>query len=283
MNTERIAVLLSQLSVPDTETIKRAEHELKPLLKDPACVPILFQLVQHTDVNIRHTSSTILRLKMKKLWKKLDQLSQQHVQSFLINAILVEPERAVRLMLAGVIAVVAEQVFESSQWTELLQLISQCYVQQSVDHRELTFILLNELKETIGEKLSESFQSLSGLFATALSDPEPKVRIAALTSGVRLMSCIPIEQNATHFSNLFPQMVQVVELCLKNGEEEIVIEVLDAFGDILQAPHSTINSHFPTFIPFILSIVTNSQMDFSIRDSAILVLSTIAEQTKTIS
>ena len=42
---------------------------------------------------------------------------------------------------------------------------------QSEDHRELAFVILYELTETVGEELTAHFDVLQGLFLQALKDP----------------------------------------------------------------------------------------------------------------
>lgn len=42
---------------------------------------------------------------------------------------------------------------------------------QSEDHRELAFVVLNELTETVGNVLTAHFDTLQGLFLQALKDP----------------------------------------------------------------------------------------------------------------
>lgn len=55
---------------------------------------------------------------------------------------------------------------------KLLDLVGQCAQHaQSEDHRELAFIMLYELTETVGDVLTAHFDVLQGLFLQALKDP----------------------------------------------------------------------------------------------------------------
>lgn len=55
---------------------------------------------------------------------------------------------------------------------KLLDLVGQCAAhQQSEDHRELAFVILNELTETVGNVLTAHFGTLQGIFLQALKDP----------------------------------------------------------------------------------------------------------------
>lgn len=45
---QQLAQLLSALTQPDTQTIRHAEQAMKPLLKDPRCVPALVEILKGT-------------------------------------------------------------------------------------------------------------------------------------------------------------------------------------------------------------------------------------------
>jgi HEAT repeat protein len=47
-----LAGLLSALTQPDTEAIRHAEVALKPVLKDPRCVPALVEVLKAKDSQV---------------------------------------------------------------------------------------------------------------------------------------------------------------------------------------------------------------------------------------
>lgn len=48
----QLANLLAVLTQPDTEGIRQAEIALKPLLKDPRCVPALVEILKAKDTQV---------------------------------------------------------------------------------------------------------------------------------------------------------------------------------------------------------------------------------------
>jgi hypothetical protein len=48
-----MANLLAVLTQPDTEAIRQAELALKPILKDPRCVPALVEILKARDSQVR--------------------------------------------------------------------------------------------------------------------------------------------------------------------------------------------------------------------------------------
>jgi hypothetical protein len=47
-----MASLLAALTQPDTEGIRQAEVNLKPILKDPRCVPALVEILKARDSQV---------------------------------------------------------------------------------------------------------------------------------------------------------------------------------------------------------------------------------------
>lgn len=47
-----LATLLIALTQPDTEGIRRAEATLKPILKNPNCIPALFEVLAARDSQV---------------------------------------------------------------------------------------------------------------------------------------------------------------------------------------------------------------------------------------
>jgi ubiquinone biosynthesis protein UbiJ len=61
-DASQLATLLSVLSQPDTEAIRQAEVALKPLLKDPRCVPALVEILKAKDTQVSLQSFSVLLL-----------------------------------------------------------------------------------------------------------------------------------------------------------------------------------------------------------------------------
>ena len=53
----QLANLLGVLTQPDTEAIRQAEQALKPLLKDPRCVPALVEILKAKTSQVSHFPS----------------------------------------------------------------------------------------------------------------------------------------------------------------------------------------------------------------------------------
>lgn len=54
----QLANFLAVLTQPDTEAIRQAELALKPLLKDPRCVPALVEILKSKETQVSSSSSS---------------------------------------------------------------------------------------------------------------------------------------------------------------------------------------------------------------------------------
>lgn len=65
-----LANLLAALSQPDTNAIRQAEVALKPLLKDPRCVPALVEILKAKETQVSILIIFVFDLKRKATTKK---------------------------------------------------------------------------------------------------------------------------------------------------------------------------------------------------------------------
>jgi len=95
----QLASLLASLTHPDTEGIRLAEANLKPILKDQRCVPLLFEVLAARGTQpdaVRHVAAILLRKRISGHYKNLSPTTQQTLQSGLLQIMATEPERTVR-------------------------------------------------------------------------------------------------------------------------------------------------------------------------------------------
>ncbi|CAN0547575.1 unnamed protein product, partial [Ectocarpus sp. 12 AP-2014] len=138
----------------------------------------------------RQLAAMLLKKKIVQHWKTFNDAEKESVKSVLLQAVGTDPSRLVRISVASLIAKLAKTLFATPQgWQELLDLVGQCAQHaQSEDHRELAFVILFELTETVGDVLTAHFDVLQGLFLQALQDPSPKVQVSALKACSALLA-----------------------------------------------------------------------------------------------
>jgi len=275
----QMATLLSALTQPNTEAIRTAEAQLKPILKDPRSVPALMEILSAngdaSNEAIRLTAAVLLRKRLPTHFVSFDAETKTSFKIKVLSILTVEGSRSVRHGLASIAAMVAK--IESAQWPELLQFISTASVDANPDARELAFFLLSEMTETVGEHLKENFAQMSGMFDSGLIDSEAKVQIACVRALGQLLSYLADEPEVDHFSALLPKILDVANQCLTRSDEETVSVTLDVLYDLAYSPSASVTAHLAATIQFCMTVLVNSDVDMGVRDSAALVVATLAE------
>jgi len=283
-DANHLASLLLALTQPDTETIRQAEVSLKPLLKDPRCVPALVEVLKGRGVQpnaVRHVAAIVLRKRLAGHYSKFDASTKTALKAEILSVLANEPERTVRNGAVGVAASLCrlESGSGGTAWPELFQFIAAAASDSHPDARELAFWLLQEMTETIGMHLKPQFPNMATLFANALTDSDAKVQKAAVKALGQLLSYLADEQEVECFAALLPPVLQVASQCQQQGDEDTVAVTLDVLYDLAYSPSPAVGVHLVSIVNFCLECVTDqlSHLEMGVRDSAALVIATMAE------
>ncbi|CAM9175169.1 unnamed protein product [Pylaiella littoralis] len=279
-NPAMLEQLLMEMFVPDTAQIKKAEGLLKKYTKDPACVPPLLQQMRSSQhEQARQLAAMLLKKKIVPHWKTFNDQEKESVKSLLLQGVGTDPSRLVRISIASLIAKLAKTLFAPPQgWQELLDLVGQCAQHaQSEDHRELAFIMLYELTETVGDVLTAHFDVLQGLFLQALKDPSPKVQVSALNACSALLAYLSMDDSGMKFRSLVQPCLQVAKGCLARGDDQTVAVTLEVFADLCSSPLPLVNAHADEIVDFLLHILGDADTEMNLKDSSALVLTQLAE------
>ena len=143
--------------------------------------------------------------------------------------------------------------------------------------RELAFFLLSEMTETVGDCLKENFPSMAQMFGTALTDVDHSVQISSVRALGQLLSYLADEPELDHFASLIPNLLSVANDCLKRHDEDTVSVTLDVLYDLAYSPSPSVTAQLPATVQFCLMTLGNGEVEMGVRDSAALVIATLAE------
>ena len=287
---QNMGALLNALTQPNTDTIRQAEKAMKPLLKDPRCIPSLMQIL-HADPNnaavvavalpqVRHVAAVILRKRLTGHYANLDAQYRSLLKAEILQILAHESERSVRNGMVGVAAAIAklECTAGGTSWPELFQFLAAAAAHQDPMARELAFSLLSEMTETVYTHLKDQFQPIAGLFQTVFSNPQesPAVQKAAVQALGQLLSFLADDQEIEVFCHLIPAILHVASQHA-HDDEDLVSVVLDVLYDLAYSPVPAITTHLQTMILFCLGAMKAQDMEMRVRDSAALVVATLAE------
>jgi hypothetical protein len=152
------------------------------------------------------------------------------------------------------------------------------------DARELGFFLLSEMTESIAEHMKDQLPGMSQLYASALTvDTPDKVQQTALRALGAIISYISDGGDGeddivgNHYAPLIPSLLVVANQCRNRGDEDTVSTVLDVLYDLAYSPSGGVAKQIPIVVQFSLSCLVDENLDNGVRDSAALVIATLAE------
>lgn len=272
---------LGELLQPETNRVKAAEAALKPYLKNPLCLGGLLQQVQsNPNPGVRQIAAVILRKRVMGHWGKLDPGSQATVQQALLAILQGESERPCRRAVVTVACAVASKCFANpaTRWMSLLEFVNACCAAPQEEAREMGYMVLEHLAETIATHMEEAAASLVSVLAAGLGAQEPRVQAGALRATGRLMAETSSRGDTVlHFADLIPPMLQVLAARCASGDEDVVSEVLEVFDELGQAPVPVLNKHVPALVAFLLEMIKADGLEGGTRGQAANVLGTLSE------
>lgn len=278
---EHLAALLSALTQPDTNTIRQAELALKPLLKNPATMMVMWQILQDATcqpVPVRHVTAVLLRKRLPAHYStSYDEALRREWQQNVFSALACEPLRPIRAGLTGVAAALAAVEQRATEY--MLQfLTAAANEQQNPAARELCFLLLSEMTETVGMHWKEHLPALLQLFSSTLHNAQEQAAVhkAAVQAVGQLMSFWADEPEIDGLAPLLPVLLQVAHVS-SGHDEDFLATVLDVLYDLAYSPAPVLQQFLQVTTEFALSCLQNAELELRVRDAAALVIATTAE------
>ena len=274
-SVEQLGALLAGLTQPDTNTIRQAEAQLKPLLKNPATMTVLWAIVvdHNSPPGVRHVGAIVLRKRFPGHYNGFDAPSKLNWQHQILQALAQETVRPVRTGLVGVAAAIAQA--EGKATDPFLHFLSSASQASDESARELVFLLLNEMTDVVGMHWKEHLPALQQLYAATLQTPTPSpmVQKAAVQSLGQLLSFWADEPQIEELSGLLPVLLQVASQYWQ--DEDFLAAVLEVLYELAMAP--SLLTHTPVTIEFCLQCLQQRTLEVRVRDAAALVIATTAE------
>ena len=273
--------LLTALTQPDTNTIRQAEAALKPILKNPASMMALWQVIADVNqpVGVRHVGAIILRKRLVTHYSTFDANTKLEWQKNVLNALAHEQQRPVRSGLTGVAASLAH--VEQTPTEPFLQFLTAAANEtQNAGARELCFLLLLEMTDTVGLHWKDQIPALMNFFSHVLNNPNEQtvVHKAAVQAIGQLMAFWADEPEIDSLAPLLPILLQVAgRTSIEQADDDFLSTVLDVLYELAYSPAPSLAQYMPITIEFSLKCLVTQQLEMRVRDAAALVIATTAE------
>ncbi|KAI8988658.1 armadillo-type protein [Pilobolus umbonatus] len=268
--------LLTKLAAAqDSDTIRIATSTLNTqFYVSPNCIPAFVEIISRSPHHqVRQLAAVELRKRISKHWMDLAPDAQSAIRSQLLQLVLNEKHEIVRHSTARVISSIARIDVPEHKWPELLGFLNEACASSVAIHREVGTYCLYTLFEVIADFFINHTAPLFDLFNKAINDPESKrVRVTTVLTLGKLAEILEGDhQKATvrQFRTMIPGMVNVLEQCLKEDDEESAGEIFEVFDTLLMLEAPLLSNHLSDLIHFFLGIGANREVGDSLRVMAL--------------
>ncbi|CAO3652130.1 unnamed protein product [Cunninghamella blakesleeana] len=267
--------LLTKLATAqDSDTIRNATSTLNSQFYSSAnCIPALVEIISRSpQFQVRQLAAVELRKRISKWWLEVPEDSKVTLRAQLLQLALNEQQELVRHSVARVVSSIARVDMPENKWPDLLTFLNEACASGNAVHREVGTYCLYTLFEVIADFFMNHTAPLFELFNKTIVDPESKnVRVTTVLTLGKLAEFIDSEdkQNIKLFCDMIPATVNVLEQCLKEGDEENASKIFEVFDTLLMLDAPLLSNHLADLIRFFLTIGANREVDDALRVMAL--------------
>ncbi|KAL2130771.1 hypothetical protein VTI74DRAFT_5970 [Chaetomium olivicolor] len=278
MDKQRLAALLQESQVPDTQNLKAATAELqKNYYTHPESLLLLVEIVAtHQDVNIRQLAAVQAARLAIKHWEKIPKEQKPAVRQHLVQATMNEQTPRARHANSRLVAAIAAIDMEDGEWPDLVPALFNLASSNEVSQREVGSYIIFSLLEENPTSFGDEIDKLLELFAHTLRDPQSAdVRINSMMSiGAMLLMFEPLEEeeSVTKLQALIPSMVDVLKDAVQSGDDEKTGQAFEVFQQFLAYESALLGKYLKDLVQFMIDLAANKQAEDDVRAQALAFL-----------
>ncbi|KAK3938538.1 armadillo-type protein [Diplogelasinospora grovesii] len=276
MDQQRLAALLQESQVPDTQKIKAITAELqKNYYSKPESLLLLVEIIAtHDDFGVRQQAAVQAARLVPKHWEQIPKEQKVAVRQHLVQATMKETNPKCRHAESRVIAAIATIDFEDgNEWPDLLPALFQLAGNADVGQREVGSYIIFSLLEANPTTFSEKTKELLELFSHTIRDPQSAdVRINTMMSiGAMLLMFEPDEdeEEVAALQSLLPAMVDVLKDAVQAGDDEKTGQAFEVFQQFLAYESALLGQYLKDLVQFMIDLAANTQADDDVRSQAL--------------
>uniref|UniRef100_A0A672ISZ9 Importin N-terminal domain-containing protein n=1 Tax=Salarias fasciatus TaxID=181472 RepID=A0A672ISZ9_SALFA len=258
--TEELERILSQLTQPDNEVIQQATVLLKQAFKDPGIIPALCAVMCNSqDPQVRQSATVMLRLRVKKHWKKINPNDRESV----LFAVLLLCRHTVRHSLSQLCAVMVKHE-TPDRWPALLELLNESTKSSNAQDRQVGLLLLNKVMESNPEPFKPHYNQLLQLFSSVLQDhSNPSALYYCILTLTSITAYTGTEEMA-QMRSLVPSLIVALKHLIKADQDQ-ASEAMEVLNELMESEVSIIVPHVADIVHFCLEVGSDTSLSDSLR------------------
>lgn len=262
--TEELERILSQLTQPDNEAIQQATVLLKQAFKDPAIIPALCAVISSSqNPQIRQSAVVMLRLRVKKHWKKINPGDRESLKAVVLQAFMQETEHTVQHSLSQLCAVMVKHE-TPDRWPALLQLLNQSTKSSNPHDRQVGLLLLNKVMESNPESFKPHYCQLLQLFSSVLQDHSSPTALYYCILTLTSITAYTGTEEMAQMRSIVPSLIVALKQLIKSDQDQ-ASEAMEVLNELMESEVSIIVPHVSDIVHFCLEVGTDTSLSDSLR------------------
>ncbi|KAJ6238060.1 importin-4 [Anaeramoeba flamelloides] len=266
-NVEQLSHLLSELLIPNTEVVRKAQEKLVLLTENPNLVPTLIEVLNSEErSDIRQLAAIYLKNNIAHIWNRFGEKFQHNMKRSLLNILQEEENILVLNSVIQIIGVIARNSLSEGRWKELFQLVRQMTINENVKYRIIAQKILFCFAEFLGSEIVRNdFDWFVETLNKALNDEDLRVRIESVQTVGKIADFIKRKNKIKKFRILLKPTLAVLQYCIDEGFTRESLLSLDVLDEITDSYSPIIQPYLKEIIEFTFSIASNQKIDLEVR------------------
>ncbi|KAM4606742.1 importin-4 [Polymixia lowei] len=266
--SEELEQILSQLTQPDNAVIQQATAQLKQAFKDPAIIPALCAVMTGSqNPQIRQSAAVMLRMRVKKHWKKISPDHRESLKAVVLQAFTQESEHTVRHSLSQLSAVMVKHE-TPDRWPALLELLNQSTKSNNPQDRQVGLLLLSKVVESNPEAFKPHYRQLLELFGVVLQDLDNPTALYYCILTLTAMTAYTGSEEMNLMRSLIPRLIVALKHLIKADQDQ-ASEAMEVFDELMESEVSIIVPNIADIVHFCLEVSADTTLSDSLRVKAL--------------
>ncbi|XP_047717366.1 importin-4 [Prionailurus viverrinus] len=256
--------ILWELLLPDTERIRRATEQLQTVLRDPAALPALCDLLASAaDPQIRQFAAVLTRRRLSTHWRRLTAEHRESLKSLVLSAFQRETQHSVSLSLAQLSATIFRKEGLEA-WPQLMQLLQHSTHSPHIQEREMGLLLLSVVVTSRPEAFQPHHRELLRLLNETLGEVgSPGLLFYSLRTLTTMAPYLGTD-DVPLARMLVPKLIVAMQTLIPVDEAK-ACEAVEALDELLESEVPIITSHLSEVLTFCLEVAKNVALGDAIR------------------
>jgi len=273
-NAQELEKILFAITQPNNDDLKQATRIMDEFMsKAESIMPLIKQIDQSQKPEVRQVAAVYLREQIEAHWKKIPPQVKENLKKFLLDKVVSTSYGPERLALAAALTCVAQYVYiAKKQWKELfVALEKMCQEDAPVELHEVGVRVFRNLIKFCGNRMKPHYSFILGILQHTINDPKSTtVQVESVKAIGGMVEFLENQNEVNIIEQCIPSMVAVIDRCLKQGDEENVIEGMDVFNDLVESKIPVLKNHSQKLAEFFIKMASaKNQLPLTVRKQAV--------------